>query len=114
MSARVVLEGANIPATRAAEELLHDRGVLCVPDVVANAGAVICAAVEYHGGTLMQAFALVQEKVRTTSAEVLTAAKEAGILPRAAANAIARERLVEAQRYRRSSPACQAAANAGT
>jgi glutamate dehydrogenase/leucine dehydrogenase len=101
VSARVVLQGANIPATRAAEELLHDRGILCVPDVVANAGGVICAAVEYRGGTRMQAFALIQEKLRANTAEVLMAAKEAGVLPRDAAEKIARERLEEAQRYRR-------------
>lgn len=101
VSARVVLQGANIPATRAAEQLLHDREILCVPDVVANAGGVICAAVEHRGGTRAQAFALIQEKLRANTAEVLTAAKEAGIMPREAADAIARERLAEAQRYRR-------------
>jgi glutamate dehydrogenase/leucine dehydrogenase len=44
VSARVVLEGANIPVTREAEAELAGRGVLCIPDVVANAGGVICAA----------------------------------------------------------------------
>ena len=101
VSARVVLQGANIPATAAAERILHERGILCIPDVVANAGGVICAAVEHQGGTRAQAFALIQEKVGSTTTEVLTASKEAGILPRAAADAIARERLAEARRYRR-------------
>lgn len=107
VSARVVLQGANIPATRAAEQLLHDRGILCIPDVVANAGGVICAAVEHQRGTRMQAFALIQEKLRANTSEVLTAAKEAGILPREAAEAIATERLAEAQRYRRMFSACR-------
>jgi glutamate dehydrogenase (NAD(P)+) len=48
--AAVVLEGANIPATAEAEQLLHKRGVLVVPDIIANAGGVICAAVEHRGG----------------------------------------------------------------
>jgi hypothetical protein len=48
ISARVVLEGANIPGTEKAEAELAERGVLCVPDVVANAGGVICAAAEYR------------------------------------------------------------------
>lgn len=103
--ARVVLQGANIPATVAAEQLLHERGILCVPDVVANAGGVICAAVEHRRGTWMQASALIQQRVRSTTAEVLTTAKEAGMVPRAAAEAIARERLAEARRYRRAFPA---------
>jgi glutamate dehydrogenase (NAD(P)+) len=105
VAARVVLEGANIPATRDAEELLQSRGILCIPDVVANAGGVICASVEYRGGTRMQAFALIQERLRANTIEVLIAAKEAGITPRDAAEAIASERLAEAQRYRRAFPA---------
>ncbi|HEY6708160.1 MAG TPA: hypothetical protein VJB61_11290 [Actinomycetota bacterium] len=36
--AGVVLEGANIPATAEAELWLHKRGVLVVPDIIANAG----------------------------------------------------------------------------
>ena len=40
--ARLVLEGANIPITPEAEAMLHDRGVLCIPDWIANAGGVIC------------------------------------------------------------------------
>jgi hypothetical protein len=28
---------------------LHERGVLCVPDIVANAGGGICTAMEYAG-----------------------------------------------------------------
>ena len=39
VQARLILQGANIPATEAAERLLHARGVLSVPDFVANAGA---------------------------------------------------------------------------
>ncbi len=46
---RVVVSGANCPFTsRAVERGLAARGVLCVPDVVANAGAVICDSIEHH------------------------------------------------------------------
>ena len=30
---------------------MHTKGILNVPDFIANAGGVICASVEYHGGT---------------------------------------------------------------
>ncbi|HXZ86307.1 MAG TPA: Glu/Leu/Phe/Val dehydrogenase, partial [Myxococcota bacterium] len=66
--ARLVLSGANIPATDAAERVLHQRGVLLVPDFIANAGGVICAAVEYHGGTQAQALATIDEKIRANTA----------------------------------------------
>ena len=99
--ASVILEGANIPATGEAEQLLHKRGVLVVPDIIANAGGVICAAVEYRGGTQAQALALVQEKVGANTTEVLRQARELGILPREAAEELARARIAEATGYRR-------------
>ena len=48
--ATVVLQGANLLTTVEAEQLLHKRGVLVVPDIIANAGGVICAAVETGAG----------------------------------------------------------------
>ncbi|MFJ1767719.1 Glu/Leu/Phe/Val dehydrogenase dimerization domain-containing protein [Amycolatopsis sp. NPDC088138] len=46
---RVVVSGANCPYTnREVERILARRGVLCVPDVVANAGAVIGDSIEHH------------------------------------------------------------------
>jgi glutamate dehydrogenase/leucine dehydrogenase len=100
LRARLVLQGANIPATADAEAMLHARGVVSVPDFIANAGGVICAAVEYRGGTEAQAFAVIEEKIRANTAAVLTRARDARLLPRAAAEALARERVVEAARYR--------------
>jgi glutamate dehydrogenase (NAD(P)+)/glutamate dehydrogenase (NADP+) len=55
--------------------------VLVVPDIIANAGGVICAAVEYRGGTQAQALALVQEKVGANTTEVLRQARELGRRP---------------------------------
>ena len=43
---KLVLQGANIPLTPGAEKALHDRGVLVIPDFIANAGGVICAAMD--------------------------------------------------------------------
>jgi glutamate dehydrogenase/leucine dehydrogenase len=100
--AAVVLEGANIPATAEAELLLHKCGVLVVPDIIANAGGVICASVEYRGGTQAQALALVQERVAANTSQVVERARELGILPREAAEDLARARVAEATSYRRS------------
>ena len=100
LRARLVLQGANIPATPQAEEVLHARGVVSVPDFIANAGGVICAAVEYHGGTQAQAFAAIGEKIRENTRAVLERARAEHVLPRAAAVELARARVVEAQRYR--------------
>jgi len=40
IQARMVIEGANGPTTPEADDILHDRGVLVLPDVIANAGGV--------------------------------------------------------------------------
>lgn len=101
LRARLVLQGANIPATEDAEQSLHERGILSVPDFIANAGGVICAAVEYHGGTASQAFAAIEEKIRDNTRIVLARSRDGRITPRAAAIELARARVVEAESYRR-------------
>jgi glutamate dehydrogenase (NAD(P)+) len=40
IQARVLTEGANGPTTPEADQILHDKGVFLVPDIVANAGGV--------------------------------------------------------------------------
>ncbi|MDB5801198.1 MAG: glutamate dehydrogenase [Rhodocyclales bacterium] len=47
LSTKIVLEGANGPTTTAADLLLHDRGIMVVPDVIANAGGVIVSYFEW-------------------------------------------------------------------
>lgn len=101
LKARLVVEGANIPITAAAERVLHQRGVLCVPDFIANAGGVICAAMEYRGATESAALAAIQDKVQRNTRLVLTAARERGVLPRQAAVELAEARVRKAMSYRR-------------
>jgi glutamate dehydrogenase/leucine dehydrogenase len=100
LQAKLILQGANIPATEAAEEWMHAHGVLSVPDIVANAGGVICAAVEYHGGTESQALAAIEERIRLNTQETLDRARAGNLLPRQAAIQMARVRIEEAMRYR--------------
>ena len=101
LNARLVLSGANIAVTYEAERALHDRGVLVVPDFIANAGGVICASVEYHGGTETQAFAAIEEKIGANTIAVLAAAAENGEPPRVAAQSMAERRVRRAMALRR-------------
>jgi glutamate dehydrogenase (NAD(P)+) len=101
LRAKLVVSGANIPATEEAERRLHERGVLQVPDFIANAGGVICASVEYHGGSEPQALATIEEKIRANTEAVLEAARRRGVLPRQAAVDLAVERVRRAMGYRR-------------
>lgn len=101
VQASLILPGANIAVTPEADQIFHDRGVLSIPDFIANAGGVICGAVEYGGGTETQAFQVIEEKIRTNAREVLELARGHKIMPRAAAIELARNRVIEAMGYRR-------------
>ncbi len=98
---KLVLQGANIPFTIGAERTLHERGVIVVPDFIANAGGVIAAAMEYRGATESQAFQVIEEKIRENTRAVLERAKETKAPPREAAVALAESRVRDAMRYRR-------------
>ena len=95
------MAGANIPVTSRAERVLHDNGILSVPDFVANAGGVICASVEYRGGTRKQAFETIEEKIRENTQEVLSLSKAHSQIPAEAAVSLAKQRVAEAMAYRR-------------
>ncbi len=101
LRAKLILQGANIPVSPEAEDRLHARGILLVPDFIANAGGVICAAVEYHGGTQSLAFQTIEEKIRDNTRAVLAAMRSRKVPPRRAALDFARERVVAAMSYRR-------------
>ncbi len=101
LNTRLVVEGANIPLTHSAEQYLHDKGILCVPDFIANAGGVICAAMEYHGASESAALQSIEEKVRRNTEQVLKMAKKEKITPREASQRMALERIEKAMSYRR-------------
>jgi glutamate dehydrogenase (NAD(P)+) len=101
LEARLVIQGANIPATGPAEEWMHAHGILSIPDFIANAGGVICAAIEYHGGTEAQALAVIDERIRANTRETLERARAERVSPRQAAIRMATARVCEAMSYRR-------------
>jgi glutamate dehydrogenase/leucine dehydrogenase len=98
--AKLVLQGANIPATHEAEQQLHDKGTLSVPDIITNAGGAIAAAMEHEKKSGKEAFEAVSTRIRKNTKLILEKAMNEKVLPRAAAEAIARERIIDAMKYR--------------
>jgi glutamate dehydrogenase/leucine dehydrogenase len=101
LKTKLVPQGANIPFTAEAERMLHEKNVLILPDFIANAGGVICASVEYHGGSEAQALQTIQEKIFANTEEVLASAKKNATLPRQAAVALAEARVKKAMTYQK-------------
>lgn len=101
VQAKCIVEAANIPIPMSVEDWFHKKGVLVVPDFVANAGGVISSYVEYIGGNEKQMFKTVKEKVRHNTKLVLERAKKDSDNPRSVAVKIAQERVRKAMEKRK-------------
>lgn len=95
VQAAIIVEGANIPMQSEIGEQLTGRGVLIVPDIVANAGGVISSYIEHIGKGEKEMFALVEEKITKSTQAVLERAAKDEVSPRTAATAIATERVTD-------------------
>jgi glutamate dehydrogenase (NAD(P)+) len=103
---KILLEGANSPTTPAADEILHEKGVSVIPDVMANAGGVVVSYFEWVQN--MQHFRWEEREIndklgnimRRAFREVDALAKEKSLTLRHAAYEIGIERVVETARMR--------------
>lgn len=86
----VVAPGANVPYAAGALEILHDRGILAIPDFVSNSGGVhLYESVESSSDT-GEALARIEALVRESVERILARADECGTTPMAAALAESR------------------------
>ena len=92
ISSKIIVEGSNIPMTPEVELSLHKKGILVLPDFVANAGGVISSYVEYIGGTEKAMFKMVEDKILKNTRQVLKNVS-AEVSPRHAGMQIAKERI---------------------
>ena len=93
IKARVIVEGANIPMTEKTEKFLHTKGILIVPDFVANAGGVISSYAEHKGLTHEEMFTLVQDKIEKATHAVIMQSLKTKQNPRDVGIKIAQERV---------------------
>jgi len=91
----LISSGANLPVTQEAEEILFRRGIISVPDFVANAGGVIAGIIDRTGGTEEEAFKTVEEAITSITREVVSTALKEKINPKAVALRIAKEKVMK-------------------
>lgn len=72
VKARIIVEGANAPTTPEASEILNDKGVFVVPDILANAGGVVVSYFEWVQG--VQAFFWSEDEVNHQLQRVMDSA----------------------------------------
>lgn len=93
VKAKLIVEGSNIPIDSHTESLLHRKGVMVVPDFVANAGGVISSYAEYINGTKKEMFRMVEEKI-TKNTKLVLEKSDKQTTPRDAATRIVTDRVL--------------------
>ncbi len=106
IQAKVIVEGANGPVTNEADEILEQKNIMVVPDILANAGGVVVSYFEWVQN--IQSVRWSEEEVNEKLGEVMAQAfkdvwamaKEKKVTLRTAAYIIAVKRVVEAKKLR--------------
>ena len=106
VNCKLIVEGANSPTTPAADEILAEKGVFVVPDVMANAGGVVASYFEWAQN--LQHFRWTEDEVNERLGDIMRSAyktvaeraEEDDVPMRVAAYSIGIERVLEAARLR--------------
>jgi glutamate dehydrogenase/leucine dehydrogenase len=93
IEAKIIVEAGNIPMSEKVEEEFHARGVLVIPDFVANAGGVISSYAEYRGYNPKRMFETVKQKVVKSVTSVLKKSLKEQRHPRVVAIDLAKTKL---------------------
>jgi len=102
INAKIIIEGANGPVTPEADRILNEKGVVIVPDILANAGGVIVSYLEWNQNlhreiwTLEEVRAKLMARMTTAFNEVYSVFKEKEVTMREAAYIVALTRVVDA------------------
>lgn len=106
LQCRLVLEGANGPTLPQADDILRDRGVLVLPDVICNAGGVTVSYFEWMQDfssfywSEEEIYQKLDQIILNAFEDVWTKAQSKAISLRTAAYAIACERILTARKER--------------
>jgi glutamate dehydrogenase (NAD(P)+) len=106
LNCKIVVEGANGPTTPEADLMLHERGIIVIPDILANAGGVTVSYFEWVQG-MMHLFwsedevnQRLEQIMGRACDQVLELATKSKLSVRMAALRIGVSRIAEAKRLR--------------
>jgi glutamate dehydrogenase/leucine dehydrogenase len=91
IKAKLIVEAGNIPMRENVEDELFKKGIMFVPDFVANAGGVISSYAEYKGYNSKKMFKLVEEKIVKATKDVMTESLATKTNPRIVAMDLAKK-----------------------
>lgn len=106
IKARIILELANGPTTPEADEIFYKKGVLVLPDFLANAGGVTVSYfewvqnVESYYWNIDEVYDKLDKKMTDATWDVLHASEKLKIDPRTAAYTVAVKRVADAMKLR--------------
>jgi glutamate dehydrogenase (NAD(P)+) len=106
VKAKIVVEGANGPTTFEADEILNQRGVMIVPDILANAGGVVVSYFEWVQNLqsifwdITEVNSMLEKIMIKSFDEVYGLAKEKNVTLRIAAYMVALDRVIKAYKIR--------------
>ncbi|MCX7781731.1 MAG: glutamate dehydrogenase, partial [Negativicutes bacterium] len=104
--AKIIVEGANGPTTREADDILAAKGVIVLPDILANAGGVVCSYFEWVQN--QESFMWEEDYINSNLEKVMRKAfeevwqvhSEKDVTMRMAAYMVALNRVVKAKKLR--------------
>jgi glutamate dehydrogenase (NAD(P)+) len=106
LQCKIIVEGANGPTSPDADMILHERGIMVLPDILANAGGVTVSYFEWVQG-MMHLFwsedevnKRLEEIMGRACDQVFEMSAKSGLRPRMAALRIGVSKLAEAKRLR--------------
>ena len=101
IKAKLIVEAGNIPMRENIEDELFRKGIMFVPDFVANAGGVISSYAEYRGYSPEKMFRLVEDKIVAATRAVIGESLRRKKNPRQVAMELARKRVEAAMAKRK-------------